>query len=183
MTILGKHTVHELSDLWNAYGFELDRLQGAGENAAQAWMAADNAGAQAFATAYNAARAALETFADTVTGFLSDIGPSSTPTWDDWPAWSLTQGDIFTELANAVGPLIAKADRLFRSAPAAIAAQAPSYDGMPRPTAPDADLKAFQLTDTALKKVEQAATFATSSATMLALGIVLGIGLVVAIRK
>lgn len=185
MTILGKHTVHELSDLWALYAYELDQLQGAGENAAQTWMAADNASAQAFVVAYNAARAAFDSYADQVTAFLADIGPDSTPTWDDWPAWSVTQGDLFTTVANAVGPLINQADRLFRTpaAPAAVAAMAPTYGSLPRPTAPDADLMAMQLSDTALKKVKEAAQLATSSTTMLALGVLLGIGVVIAIRK
>lgn len=177
MPVAGEHTVHELADLWSAYSFELAALNKAAAAAANAWRAADPEGYLAFTTQQSLFTGYV---ASTVVPALSPVfagaSKTSTPSWDATLATSL-DGDVFAWLVQqwADGPPggvgFNALDAMMRASP--VKAQAPSYVGMPQPTAPDFDLQAYGLADKAWKAVKRAAS---STAGVLVPLIIIGAG-------
>ena len=167
MTIAGFHTVHELSDLWSAYSFELAALNAAAAQATTAWRAADPTGYAAFSVLQTKFQALVSgTIVPRLSPVSAGASKTSVPNWDATPALD-TSGDVFdwlvTEWAgdeSTGGQGFNDLDRMFRASP--VASLAPSYKGMPQPTAPDFDLKAYGLADAAWKQVKNLAAKGTS---------------------
>ena len=187
MTIAGVHTLHELRNLWDAYSFEVQAMNRAIADAWDAWLAADPDGFRAFNSDYAALSAAFGERGAIVDRLLASADdPDTTPAIDPL---NLTDGDQFTRLVclfvsgdpngnpTTVTPQgFNGLDQRFRAGPAA--RFAPSYQGIPQPDAPDLDLDAYKLTDTAARVLEKVGGFASSGVVLVLAGILLGAYLV-----
>lgn len=167
MTIAGFHTVHELSDLWSAYSFELAALNAAATEATAAWRAADPTGYAAFSAAQSKFQALVNgTIVPRLSPVFAGASKTSTPSWDSTPALD-TSGDVFDWLvtqwsdgdATTEGGFNAL-DKMMRASP--VAALAPTYKGLPQPTAPNFDLRLYGLADAAWKQVKALVKSGTS---------------------
>jgi hypothetical protein len=179
VTILGQHTAHELTDLLDAYDYQLGQLDAAGQRVSATWMAADDAGYLGWIADLASFKAryvpvAAKGRASAAACLLQDTGLVE----DDWIACTV-----------AFSPLNAL-DLRMRQAPAAVAAQAPTYPANPQPTAPDADLGAFKAADVATRGIDAAVKAAGSSLmpstkTLVIAGVcaALGLGLVLKVAK
>jgi hypothetical protein len=161
MPIRGQHTVHELHDLMAAYAFEQAALADAYSQSATAWAAADPASFAAWSAAWGNFQARIAPVWQRSQASEGAASATSTPSWDTVLALD-TGGDVFDDLVTAWGDASATApglntlDRELRATPAAHP-YAPTYKGLPQPTAPDLDLAAYKLADRAVRWIEKSA--------------------------
>ena len=173
-SILGFWSVGELHDLLAAKAYEVTQINAAASACAPAWAAADPASYgrwagdlydanQAFAKAQKSAQQVL------------DFVPQAM--WSFTPAGSAWDGVI--QASHPFNDLNRRMLQDGRCAPA-------DFSKTPQPTASDLDLKVFQATDVATKKIEGAASSVTSAVSSrgnwFALGALLTLGTVVLIK-
>jgi hypothetical protein len=173
-TILGAWTIGELHDLLAAKAYEVGQINAAATACGPAWAGADPtsygqwAGElydanQAFASAQKGAQQVL------------DFTPHA--------IWSFTPAGIaWDQVIQASHPFQGLLDRMMQSGHCT----APDFSQLPQPTASDIDLRAFQVTDTATKKIEGAASSVASAVSSrenwFALGLAVALGAVVLLK-
>lgn len=194
MTIAGSHTVAELRDVLNAYNYQQDQLAKAADGGRDNWVAKDAAGWNQWKADYDSWNASYQPVRDAANTLLAATATMLQNVTTCEPQYQA--------LATAFAPM-ADLDRRFRQGPSA--AVAPSYDQNPQPTAPDADLGAYQASDAATRAMPDAvktgiATFApglvpqtadaknytpisTTTWVLLAAGLVVGLGVVIKVAK
>jgi hypothetical protein len=165
MTILGEHTVHELDDLVKALGFEVQQIQAA-NIACRAWMQRDP---QAFATWNTQLIQAMAGWSKAVGIAKTRIDETPQALWDAMPAEAHFQGclDAFHPFEDLIRTFLQQSGCTV------------SFDGVPQPTAPDFDLRQYQLADRATKWIDKQAGAAAAKAKSYAPAILVGLGVVV----
>lgn len=167
MTILGQHTVHELDDLVKALGFEVQQIQ-AGAVACRGWMLRDP---QAFATWNTQLINAMAGWSKAVSIAKMRIDETPQALWDTVPAEPHFQGCL-----DAFKPFDDLTRTFLQQSGCTI-----SFDGMPQPTAPDFDLRGYQVADRATKWIDKQAGAAAAKAKRYAPVVVVGLGVFVAV--
>jgi hypothetical protein len=173
MTILGFHTADELNQWIAALDYQIGQIDAAFRAAQAAWIAKDNPTAfdwrvdwTALQNRYGAARLAATTAQD-----------AAAPRVGFEPEWQAVHRAIVqVDGAQTKGDLQDLYARL-QSAPLA---KPVDFSHTPQPTAPDADLIAFNAAGQALDAVK---TTATNPALFIAAGVGLGLLLVLAVRR
>jgi hypothetical protein len=174
----GQHTVHELADLYAAFLYEMTQIESAFSAAAEDWARVDQVGFDGAAMRLREVSDRFDAVRDTVERTLKLASAESTPSWDYVPAldplWPIP--DVFDALLDAfhgsgpAGTGFNGVDADMRDAPDPVPSYAPSYKDIPHPTAPDMQLAAYQLTDTAAKAVESAVQTGSGILTLVLLG-------------
>jgi hypothetical protein len=167
MTILGQHTVHELDDLVKALGFEVQQIQAASV-ACRGWMQRDP---QAYAAWNTQLLVAMGGWSKAVGIAKMRIDETPQALWDTMPAEAHFQGCL-----DAFKPFDDLTRTFLQQSGCTIA-----FDGMPQPTAPDFDLRQYQVADRATKWIETKAGAATAKAKSYAPAIVIGLGVLIAV--
>lgn len=145
MTILGDHTVHELSELRDALTAQLGDLQTAYQTGAGAWAANNPQAFGSWIARYDAAMPAWGAALDQAELTL-DLTPQAL--WDLEVAEQDYQG-----LAAAFAPFEALDGFLRVPANGFPQADLPNYSNTPQPTAPDADLAVGKAVNKLLAKL------------------------------
>ena len=167
MTILGQHTVHELNDLVNALSYEVSQTMKANV-ACTSWMQRDP---KAFADWNTTLMQAMAGWSTAVHVAMVRIDETPQALWDTVPA-----EQHFQDCLTAYHPF----DDLIRTFMQV--SQCPiSFDQIPQPTAPDADLSVYQGADKATKWVEKTGQAAAGKAKSYAPVVVAGVGVVAAV--
>jgi hypothetical protein len=141
MTILGQHTVHELDDLVKALSYQVSQITTANLNC-KGWPQRDP---QGYANWADQLAKATTAWGDVVHSVMRRIELTPELTWDVVPA----EGD-FQAIAKAFEPFEDLTRTFMAQAQCAI-----SFDKTPQPTAPDLDLTAYKVSDSAVKWVEK----------------------------
>ena len=174
MTILGKHTVHELNDLVNALSYEVSQTQKASA-ACAAWAQRDP---PAFADWSAKLAQAVAGWSHAVHVAMVRIDETPHALWDTVPAESHYQGCL-----TAFKPFDDLIRTFMQTSQCAI-----TFDHTPQPTAPDLDLDVYKGADKAAKWIEKESSSVTGKAKSYAPVVaVVGLGalvvVVVAVRK
>ena len=153
--IFGWHTVHELSDLYNALTYQVGQITTSYTCGQTAWQAANSTAYQAWTDSYNSALAAWNTEAAVAKKIITAPGSA---TLQDYVIDLNSSGhDEFDVLAKAFEPF-EELDRLLRGSGSGFPASClPGYKGTPQPTAPDLDLSVYQIADSGWQAVKKAA--------------------------
>lgn len=141
MTIAGLHTVHELSDFIASAQYQRNQINSAYLASGAKWEAADKTGYLAFSTNFLGSEAKWDTVLADSKVIMASATASTTPSWD------VVIANTYDDVVDAFADL-ASYDRMLRAAnkqlgPGIITL--PSYPNNPQPTAPDADLGAYNL--------------------------------------
>jgi hypothetical protein len=173
-SILGFWSVGELHDLLAAKAYEVTQINAAANACAPSWAATDPVGYGKWAGDLydaNQAFAKAQTNAQRVLDFVPQAMWSFTPTGSAW--------DEVIQAAHPFNDLSLRMVQEGHCAP-------PDFSKTPQPTASDLDLKIFQATDVATKKIESAASSVSSAVksrgNWFALGALLALGAVVLIK-
>jgi hypothetical protein len=153
-TIFGYHTIHELQDLLAALTSQVTQITNAYTASSSQWQAANQAEWQAWTDSYNAAMAGWTTEATAAQAMITAASSGVNAPSDYVLAITTGGDDEFDKLAKAFEPFEAL-DRQLRQSTAFPAANLPTYASTPQPTAPDLDLAAYQIADSAWQKVKQ----------------------------
>jgi hypothetical protein len=173
-SILGFWSVGELHDLLAAKAYEVTQINAAANACAPSWAAADPVSYGKWAgDLYDANQAFAK--AQTNAQQVLDLVPQA--------MWSFTPaGSAWDEVIQASHPFNDLSLRMVQQGRCAPA----DFSKTPQPTASDLDLKIFQATDVATKKIEGAASSVSSAVSSrgnwFALGALLALGAVVLIK-